>query len=72
MGPFKLFDYVGLDTCNLIGMSWAIRAAQGLVPESMVDPPSNMIPELVEEGHFGRKTGRGFYDVGLLYRGFVS
>lgn len=54
MGPLELADYIGLDTMALIAeeMSHALgerfRAPQTLV-------------KLVEAGHLGRKTGRGFY-----------
>jgi len=55
MGPFKLADFAGLDTAtrNLQGMTEAFGNCF---------KPSTAILKLVEEGHLGRKTGRGFYD----------
>jgi len=54
MGPLELADYTGLDTIAFVceGLTHAygdrFRAPQTLV-------------KLVEAGHLGRKTGRGFY-----------
>lgn len=56
MGPLHLADYIGLDTCLFIAQGWV---------EKYPDEPAFVIPkclnELVEAGHLGRKTGRGFY-----------
>ena len=49
MGPIALLDYVGLDVSKAIGESIGAR-----VPDRLL--------ELVEEGHLGRKTDRGFYN----------
>lgn len=54
MGPFELSDYVGLDTM--------LFAAEGLT-EAYGDRfrAPQILRKLVEAGHMGRKTGRGFY-----------
>lgn len=55
MGPLELSDYIGLDTMLYIA-------------ESMTDAlgerfrPPQRLRKLVEAGHLGRKSGRGFYD----------
>jgi 3-hydroxybutyryl-CoA dehydrogenase len=56
MGPFELLDFVGLDTSMSVGeiMFTEFR-------EKRFAPPP-MLRKLVTAGHFGRKTGRGFYD----------
>ena len=56
MGPFTLLDFVGLDTTLYIGeiMFEEYREAR------FAPPP--LLKRLVTAGHYGRKTGRGFYD----------
>ena len=49
MGPLALLDFVGLDVAAAIGN------------EIEADVPPHLT-ELVEQGHLGRKTGRGFYE----------
>ena len=56
MGPLKLADYIGLDTCYFILKGWV---------ENYPDEPAFAVPkcleEMVERGELGRKTGKGFY-----------
>jgi 3-hydroxybutyryl-CoA dehydrogenase len=58
MGPLELADFVGLDThlyiCDVI--------YEGLHDPKFAAPP--LLRQLVEAGHYGRKTGRGFYRYG--------
>jgi 3-hydroxybutyryl-CoA dehydrogenase len=55
MGPFELADFIGLDvTLNVMQVQY-----EGLRAEHM-KPPKVLI-DLVEAGHLGQKTGRGFY-----------
>jgi 3-hydroxybutyryl-CoA dehydrogenase len=49
MGPMALLDFVGLDVAVAIGN------------EIGADVPPRL-QELADEGHLGRKTGRGFYE----------
>jgi 3-hydroxybutyryl-CoA dehydrogenase len=56
MGPFELADLVGLDI--------SLEVAETLYRE-FGDPkyrPSITLRRLVDSGHLGRKTGRGFYE----------
>ena len=56
MGPLTLSDFVGLDTLASIAdvMVDAYRQERFAQPDTL--------RKLVESGHYGRKTGRGFYD----------
>ncbi len=58
MGPLELADFVGLDThlyiCDVL--------YEGLHDPKFAAPP--LLRQLVDAGHFGRKTGRGFYRYG--------
>jgi 3-hydroxybutyryl-CoA dehydrogenase len=56
MGPIALSDFVGLDT--LASIAGVMHEAYG---EERFAAPSTLT-KLVEAGHFGRKTGRGYYD----------
>ena len=52
MGPIELADTVGLDICLSVANKMA-DALQTEIPERLV--------QLVDDGHLGRKSGRGFY-----------
>ena len=55
MGPFELADFIGLDvTLNVMQV-----LHEGLHEEHM--KPPKVLVDLVEAGHLGQKTGRGFY-----------
>jgi 3-hydroxybutyryl-CoA dehydrogenase len=56
MGPFELADFNGLDV--------VLRAQSHRFARSgdEADRPSRILEALVEQGHLGRKSGRGFYD----------
>ena len=56
MGPISLSDFVGLDT--LASIASVMHDAYG--EERFAAPPT--LTKLVEAGHYGRKTGRGYYD----------
>lgn len=57
MGPLKLADYIGLDTCIFIMQGWV---------DKYPDEPTFTVPkclqEKVDRGELGRKTGKGFYN----------
>ena len=56
MGPLHLSDYIGLDTCLNIVEGWV---------KDYPKEPSFVVPQclrqLVQAGHYGRKSGQGFY-----------
>jgi len=58
MGPLELADFVGLDThLYICGVLY-----DGLHDSRFAAPP--LLRQLVDAGHYGRKTGRGFYRYG--------
>jgi 3-hydroxybutyryl-CoA dehydrogenase len=58
MGPLELADFVGLDThLYICGVLY-----DGLHDPRFAAPP--LLRQLVDAGHYGRKTGRGFYRYG--------
>jgi len=55
MGPLELADFIGLDVC--LGIMRVLHDGFGL---EQFAPPAVLV-ELVEAGHLGQKTGRGFH-----------
>jgi 3-hydroxybutyryl-CoA dehydrogenase len=55
MGPLELADFIGLDVC--LGIMRVLEDGLGL---EHLRPP-RVLEELVDAGHLGQKTGRGFY-----------
>ena len=56
MGPLTLADFIGLDVCLSI---------LNVLHEGLGDPkyrPCPLLKRMVAAGHFGRKSGRGFYN----------
>jgi 3-hydroxybutyryl-CoA dehydrogenase len=57
MGPFELSDLVGVDV--------GLEIARSFFEQSFGEPrwrPSQIVVKTVAAGHFGRKSGRGYYD----------
>jgi 3-hydroxybutyryl-CoA dehydrogenase len=57
MGPFALMDLIGNDV-NL-AVSTSLYEAFDKAPRF---EPGQAQQDLVQQGHLGRKTGKGFYD----------
>ena len=55
MGPLELADFIGLDVC--LNVMQVLH--DGIGEEHF--PPPKVLVELVEAGHLGQKTGRGFH-----------
>jgi 3-hydroxybutyryl-CoA dehydrogenase len=56
MGPLSLMDYIGLDT--VVRIADIMMGAYG---EDRYQTPA-LLRRMVDAGHHGRKTGKGFYD----------
>jgi 3-hydroxybutyryl-CoA dehydrogenase len=56
MGPFTLLDFVGLDTTLFI----ADAVFEETKDPRYAAPP--LLRRMVAAGHYGRKSGKGFYD----------
>ena len=56
MGPLTLADFIGLDVMYAIGMS----LYEEFKRPDFAPPP--ILKRMVVSGHFGRKSGRGFYE----------
>lgn len=54
MGPFTLYDMVGLDTSFYAG-----RVMWEAFPDRIT--PSPVLPALIKQGRLGQKSGRGFF-----------
>lgn len=55
MGPFELMDLTGID------IGYFTKQARYSESGDPRDAPSKSVAQLVERGHLGRKTGRGWY-----------
>lgn len=56
LGPFGFMDIVGLDVIRDIELSYYYESKD----ES--DKPPKKLLDMIEKGHLGEKTGKGFYD----------
>jgi 3-hydroxybutyryl-CoA dehydrogenase len=57
MGPFELMDLIGID----INFAVTSSVYEGFNRNPKFRP-SSIQKQKVDEGHLGRKTGKGFYD----------
>jgi 3-hydroxyacyl-CoA dehydrogenase/enoyl-CoA hydratase/3-hydroxybutyryl-CoA epimerase/3-hydroxyacyl-CoA dehydrogenase/enoyl-CoA hydratase/3-hydroxybutyryl-CoA epimerase/enoyl-CoA isomerase len=57
MGPFTLYDVVGMDVAVHAG-----RTMAEAFPDRVV--PAQIVQQLVDLGRLGQKTGKGFFDYG--------
>ena len=70
MGPFGIMDSVGLDTVWKITDFWAKKTK-----DEQQRKNADFLKKMIDRGHFGRKSGKGFYTYpGPRYRqpGFVA
>jgi len=56
MGPLALADLIGIDVCLMI----MEVLHSGLKDDKY--KPCSLLKDMVDKGHLGKKTGRGFYD----------
>lgn len=52
MGPIHLADVVGLDICHSVAQ---------ILADALGHPMPSLLAEMLEEGHLGVKSGKGFY-----------
>ena len=56
MGPLKLADLIGLDTClNILNILYNELG-------DLKFAPAPLLKKYVDAGYLGQKTGKGFYD----------
>ncbi|MBD3215928.1 MAG: hypothetical protein GF311_25175 [Candidatus Lokiarchaeota archaeon] len=55
VGPYELCDYLGLDTNYKALKSFEERVSSEFAP-------GNLLTELVKNGYYGKKAGKGFYN----------
>jgi 3-hydroxybutyryl-CoA dehydrogenase len=58
MGPLQLIDMIGLDV-HCAKMETLYKTLN----DSRYNYPE-LLDKMIEDGHLGRKTGKGFYDYG--------
>ncbi len=56
MGPYAVSDLAGLD------IGWAVRKRKRADGKQMAAIDAEFADRLCEDGHFGQKTGKGYYD----------
>lgn len=61
-GPFGIMDIVGLDTMLSINEFWSKRLLQIPKLDPVFRRNLRFLRSYVDQGHLGRKTGKGFYE----------
>lgn len=56
MGPLRLLDTVGIDVSYLARMDEYLETGVEAVK------PNELLKTMYEQGHWGKKVGRGFYN----------
>jgi enoyl-CoA hydratase/3-hydroxyacyl-CoA dehydrogenase len=59
MGPFELADYLGAIQHRVEGEEDLLNDSRQLSYDTQICP---IVHDLYEKGHYGRKTGQGYYD----------